>query len=67
MRKILTCRLEYAKIHKVKNGHFGIECVAQYPQNTRERLQGFLLVRLTFNVAKAIEVGFTLEGRKNEY
>ena len=34
LRKILTYRLEYAIIHKVENGHFDIECVAQYPQNT---------------------------------
>ena len=39
LRGILTCRLEYAIIHQVENGHFDIECVAQYPQNTRERLR----------------------------
>jgi arylsulfatase A-like enzyme len=38
---MLTCRLEYAIIHQVENGRFDIECVAQYTQNTRERLPKF--------------------------
>jgi len=37
----LTCRLEYATIYQVENGHFDIECVAQYAQNTCERLRIF--------------------------
>ncbi|MCD6391936.1 MAG: hypothetical protein J7M40_00345, partial [Planctomycetes bacterium] len=39
LREILICRLEYAIIHKVENGYFDIERVAQYAQNNRERLQ----------------------------
>ena len=39
MRKMLVCRLEDAIIHQVENGYFDIECVAQYHQNTRERLR----------------------------
>jgi hypothetical protein len=31
-------RLEDATKYQVKNGHFDIECVAQYYQNARERL-----------------------------
>jgi hypothetical protein len=39
LREILSYHFEYAMIHKVENGHFDIKCVAQYAQNTRERLQ----------------------------
>jgi hypothetical protein len=35
----VTCRLEYAIITCFNNDCFCIECVAQYAQNTRERLQ----------------------------
>lgn len=41
MKRILIFRLEGAIIHQVKNGSFDIECVAQYHQNTRERLRIF--------------------------
>ncbi|MCD6393699.1 MAG: hypothetical protein J7M40_09345, partial [Planctomycetes bacterium] len=41
LREILICRLEYAIIHKVENGYFDIERVAQYAQNNRERLPLF--------------------------
>jgi len=36
---MLICRLEDAIKYQVENGRFDIECVAQYYQNTRERLQ----------------------------
>ena len=42
MRKILIYRLDYAIIHQVENRRFDIECVAQYHQNTCERLHNFL-------------------------
>ena len=42
LRKIVICRLEYAITHQVENGHFDIECVAQYARNTRERLRNKL-------------------------
>jgi len=38
LRKMLIFHLEDAIKYQVENGRFDIECVAQYPQNTRERL-----------------------------
>lgn len=43
LRKILTYRLEYAIKYQVENGHFDIGCVAQYHQNTRERLHYLII------------------------
>jgi hypothetical protein len=48
LRKILICHLEYAIIHQVENGHFDIECVAQYAQNTRERLLKYLSCKIKY-------------------
>jgi hypothetical protein len=39
LRKVWTCRLDGFIIYRIEIGHFDIECVAQYPQNIRERLR----------------------------
>lgn len=62
LKKILASRLESATILGDKNGHFDIGCVAQHPQNTRERLQ---LLAERFAV-KAIELLSNTEQAGNQ-
>ena len=57
----MICRLEYAIIHQAENGHFDIECVAQYAQNTRERLPKNLQKNLTLDVRNRLHLATKAE------